>query len=183
MVCGGNGKLMSYLQNGFGPSGKDLTLPQSTLLPGSRDEAMRGRITAPTGTSTNNLICECTTEQHLHHGAKCCTAAEWKSLCEEGLDVRDHRESDNQRGFQGKGEVLREFLHTHPWALSHSVPQLCKGRQCISRLSVSLAALISAMNRQLFVFVQQNPGLFMTVYHEGNLAKGSLHLLGVTNKW
>lgn len=105
----------------------------------------------------------------------------WRGIrCE-----RPQRESDwdNQTGFQGKGEVLREFLHTHPWALPRSVPQLCKGRQCISRLSVSLAALISAMNRQLFVFVQQNPGLFMTVYHEGNLAKSSPHLLGVTNKW
>lgn len=47
---------------------------------------------------------------------------------------------------------------------------------------MSVAALISAMNRQLFMFVQQNPGLFMTVYHEGNLAKSSLPLLGVTNK-
>lgn len=69
MVCGGNGKLMSHLQNGFGPSGKDLTLSRSTLLPGSRDEVMRGRIAAPTGASTNNLIRECAAEQHLRHGA------------------------------------------------------------------------------------------------------------------
>lgn len=29
------------------------------------------------------------------------------------------------------------------------------------------------------MFVQQNPGLFMTVYHEGNLTKSSPPLLGV----
>ncbi len=49
------------------------------------------------------------------------------------------------------------------------------GDSAFQGLLLSLAAFISAMNSQLFVFVQLNPGLFMTVYHGGNLAKSPPH--------
>lgn len=84
---------------------------------------------------------------------------------------------------EGKGwgwGVIWECLYTSSPSPSHGFhPESChnfvSGDSAFQGLLVSLAALISAMNSQLFVFVQLNPGLFMTVYHGGSLCMGRPH--------
>lgn len=85
-----------------------------------------------------------------------------------------------KKKIQGKGEVIWECLYTSSPSPSHGFhPEPChnslSGDSAFQGLLVSLAALISAMNSQLFVFVQLNPVLFMTVYHGGSLSKGPPH--------
>ena len=58
----------------------------------------------------------------------------------------------------------------HPPLLSTLSQAPTDGDSVFQVLLVSLAALISPMNSQLFLFVQLNPGIFMTVYHGGCLA-------------
>lgn len=86
------------------------------------------------------------------------------------------RGDKKKKKIQGKGEVIQEFLYTSgPSPSRDFYPKPChnstSGDSAFQGLLLSLAALISSMNSQLFVFVQLNPGLFMTVYHGGNLAK------------
>lgn len=82
--------------------------------------------------------------------------------------------NNNNKNSQG----LQEFVDTPTASTSRGFYlRLChnstSGDSAFQGLLLSLAALISAMNSQLFVFVQQHPGLLMTVYHEGNLSKSS----------
>lgn len=90
---------------------------------------------------------------------------------------REKSDSDNKREFEGNGKFDRNSFTSPALHPPSFYPRLChnstSGDSAFQGLLVSLAALISAMNSQLFVFVQQNPGLFMTVYHEGNLTKSS----------
>lgn len=80
---------------------------------------------------------------------------------------------------RGKGEAQQEcFYVSSPSPYHGFYPRLChnsaSGNSAFQGLLLSLAGLISAMNSHLFVFVQQNPELFMTVYHEGNLTQSCL---------
>lgn len=78
---------------------------------------------------------------------------------------------------KGTEEVIWEYLYTSsPSASRAFCPEpRTSGDNAFKGLLVSLAALISAMNSQLFVFVQLNPVLFMTVYHGGSLAESPAH--------
>ncbi len=69
-----------------------------------------------------------------------------------------------------KSEEMLNRHHNH-----NRCHNSASGDSAFQGLLLSLAAFISAMNSQLFVFVQLNPGLFMTVYHGGNLAKSPPH--------
>lgn len=90
------------------------------------------------------------------------------------------KRGDKNIKYKGKGDAILESLYIlSPSPSCAFDPKPChssmSGDRAFRGLLVSLAALISAMNSQLFVFVQLNPGLFMTVYHGGSLAKSPLH--------
>jgi len=76
---------------------------------------------------------------------------------------RSNKDNTKKRG------VIQECLYipSHGFYLE-PCHNFTSGDSAFQGLLPSLAALISAMNRQLFVFVQLNPGLFMTVYHGGD---------------
>lgn len=92
------------------------------------------------------------------------------------------RRTDERKFHREKREVLQEFLRTswpspsspyYLWLYHNST----RGKSVFQGVLLSLAALMRAMNSQLFVFGQPDPWLFMTVYHEGNSPR-ALYAIG-----